>query len=48
MAPDSILPPPGTVLDVLVVAAYAPELRGLRPALGEQLYGEVRGLKVMG
>lgn len=46
MPPDSILPPPG-VLDVLIVSAFAPELRGLRQQLGENLVGDVRGISVM-
>ncbi len=36
---------PGAV-DVLVLAAYAPELSGLRALLGDKLYGNVNGLSV--
>lgn len=35
-------------VDVLVVAAYAPELVGLRPLLSEKLDGSIRGLRVVG
>lgn len=35
-------------VDVLVVAAYAPELVGLRPLLTEKLDGSIRGLHVLG
>jgi len=36
---------PGAV-DLLVLAAYAPELVGMRRLLGEQLYGNVSGVSV--
>lgn len=36
---------PGAV-DLLVLAAYAPELAGMRRLLGEQLYGNVSGVVV--
>lgn len=36
---------PGAV-DLLIVAAYAPELVGMRRLLGEQLYGNVSGVSV--
>jgi nucleoside phosphorylase len=39
-------PLPQTSLDVLVLAAHAPELVGLRSQLGDQLYGRIRGLQV--
>lgn len=32
--------------DLLIVAAHAPEMAGLRPYLSEKLIGEVRGLRV--
>ncbi|HHH29170.1 MAG TPA: hypothetical protein ENK57_12605 [Polyangiaceae bacterium] len=34
------------VCDLLIVAAHAPEMAGLRPYLTDQLIGEVRGVKV--
>jgi futalosine hydrolase len=37
--------PPGAV-DLLVVAAYAPELAGMRRTLGDHLYGSVCGVSV--
>lgn len=42
----SFRPPPG--VDLLVVAAYAPELTGLRRLLGDDLHGEVSGVRVAG
>ncbi|MGZ5968256.1 MAG: phosphorylase family protein, partial [Polyangiales bacterium] len=36
---------PGAV-DLLVLAAYAPELAGMRKNLGDQLYGNVSGVVV--
>jgi nucleoside phosphorylase len=36
---------PGSV-DLLVLAAYAPELAGMRRSLGEQLYGNISGVVV--
>jgi len=41
-------PAPAQRVDVLVVAAHAPELVGLRPSLTEKLDGSIRGLRVMG
>ena len=35
-------------VDVLVVAAHAPELVGLRPSLTEKLDGSISGLRVLG
>ena len=40
------VPPPR--VDVLVVAAHAPELVGLRPMLTDKLDGTIRGLRVVG
>lgn len=34
-------------VDVLVLAAHAPDLRGLRRHLGDSLVGEVRGLRIL-
>jgi len=34
--------------DLLIVAAHAPEMAGLRPYLSDQLIGTVRGLRVRG
>src|SRR5207302_928248 len=39
---------PSGVVDLLVVAAYAPELTGLRRLLGDELYGNVSGVHVAG
>jgi nucleoside phosphorylase len=41
-------PAPSPRVDVLVVAAHAPELVGLRPMLTEKLDGSIRGLRVVG
>ena len=41
---DSLVP--NRSVDLLVVAAHAPDLRGLREALGERLDGDVRGVHV--
>ncbi len=38
---------PAQRVDVLIVAAHAPELVGFRPALSERLDGNIRGLRVM-
>jgi nucleoside phosphorylase len=35
-----------TPIDLLVLAAFAPELVGLRPHLGDDLYGTLRGLVI--
>ncbi|MEQ9080626.1 MAG: hypothetical protein RLP09_42580 [Sandaracinaceae bacterium] len=37
---------PAPRTDVLIVAAHAPEMAGLRPYLSDQLIGEIRGLGV--
>lgn len=37
-----------TRTDLLIVAAHAPEMAGLRPYLSDQLIGEVRGLQIRG
>jgi nucleoside phosphorylase len=42
------MPPQAPQLDVLVVGASGPDLRGFRNALGERLDGYVRGLHVCG
>ena len=39
---------PTGAVDLLVVAAYAPELTGLRRLLGDDLYGNVSGVQVAG
>lgn len=41
-------PPSQRHADLLVVAAHAPEMAGLRPYLSDQLVGTVRGLTVRG
>lgn len=41
------LPLPQTPVDILLVAAHAPEFVGLRAHLGEQLCGNLRGLTVI-
>lgn len=43
MSSDSSDTPP---VDVLIVGAYAPDLRAIRNHLGERMYGEIRGLRV--
>ena len=35
-------------LDLLVVAPTAPDLRGLRRHIGEELHGRIRGLTILG
>lgn len=35
-------------IDVLLLSAYAPELEGMRPLLGEALHGELHGIRVAG
>jgi nucleoside phosphorylase len=40
-------PMPSTPVDILILAAHAPEFVGLRPHLGEQLSGVVRGLTLV-
>lgn len=40
-------PSPAQRVDVLIVAAHAPELVGFRPALSDRLDGTIRGLRVM-
>jgi nucleoside phosphorylase len=44
MHQPSILP--GDKVDLLIVAAHGPELRGLRTHLGERLDGAIRGLRI--
>lgn len=41
-------PPTQRHADLLVVAAHAPEMAGLRPYLSDQLVGTIRGLTVRG
>ncbi|MGE0784574.1 MAG: hypothetical protein AB7S26_02725 [Sandaracinaceae bacterium] len=41
-------PPSQRVADLLIVAAHAPDMAGLRPYLSDQLVGAVRGLNVRG
>ena len=41
-------PPTQRAADLLVVAAHAPEMAGLRPYLSDQLVGAIRGLAVRG
>ena len=43
---DSVIPT--SQVDVLVVAAHGPELRGMRGAIGERFDGTVRGVHVTG
>ena len=40
-------PMPSTPVDILILAAHAPEFVGLRPHLGEALNGVVRGLTIV-
>ncbi len=41
-------PPAQRDADLLIVAAHAPEMAGLRPYLSDQLVGTIRGLNVRG